>query len=280
MTDNGRRNNPTPNEDVALAERDQDDGGDRDRKNSAKQSPCPQPEDPIQQAERELQEAQGKLADAKDQAKRDEEIAKAIAQYRGEQLLLEAEAGALQAQLAEGLEDLNPTEAEKTTVGSVKNSATDAVETLETAVTTQRQSLDTLRGALATTATELAEAKAEFDALKALGKNVQTKHRTADGLRKEAFDAIAQGKRHLAYYLLRHRLQTTINDEPVPIEVDDYSSQIRDQADNIRTLSTKHRTDEATIKAQAKQLTDLEKALDDRRKSLESTIRGKLATRQ
>jgi chromosome segregation ATPase len=279
MTDNGRRNNPTPNEETMLAEGEPDQGGDRESKGSAGQSAGTQLEDPIQQAERALQEAQDKLADAKDQAKRDDEIAKAIAQYRGEQLHLEAEEGALKAQLTEGLEELNPTDAEKTTVGAVKDSADNEVTTLETSVETHRSALDALRSALETTAGEMADAKAKFDELKARGKNVQAKHRSADGLRKEAFDAIARGKRHLAYYLLNHQLQSKIKEPPPPIEVADYETEIRTQSANVGTLTTKHRDDEATIKAKEKELLADEKKLVDLRKNLGSAIRTDLTAR-
>ena len=279
MTDNGRRSNPTPDEDIALAERDQGDGEDQSYEDSAETSACPPPEDPIQQAERELREAQGKLADAKDQAKRDDEITKAIAQYRGEQLLLEAEAGALQAQLTEGMEELKPTDAEKKAVDEVKDSAKKEENTLETSVTKQRKALEALRSALANTTTDLAKAKEKLEALKARGKNVQTKHRTAEGFRKEAFAAIAEGKRHLAYYLLSHRFQAALDEEPHPIEVADYETEIRRKSDRVGALATKLRTDEATIKEKEKKLTADEKKLADLRSNLEATIRSKLASR-
>jgi flagellar biosynthesis chaperone FliJ len=237
------------------------------------------PPDPVAEAKRKLEKAKNDLADAESAAKRDDEIAKAIAQYKSEQLQLEADEGGLKAQYHEAREELRPTDAERATVRAVKNAANDVVDTLDASVATQREALEQARATLAADTNDLAETKAAYEATKTLGKNVQAKHRIADGLRKDAFDAIARQKRHLAYYLLRHRLEPTIEDAPLPVEVEAYIAEIKRQSRKLGDLSASCRDQEAEIKDKEAKLAADEKALADLRKALDANIRTQLAAR-
>jgi DNA repair exonuclease SbcCD ATPase subunit len=238
--------------------------------------PEPAPADPVGDAKRKLEQARNALADAEDTAKRDGEIEKAIAQYRGEQLRLEAEEEGAKAQLREGFEELKPTDREKAVVKQVWDGLKAEEKALKNSVATQGGELKEKREALEAVKKELADAKGDFESLKVLGKGVQAKLRDADTLRKEAFDAIARQKRPLAYYLLEYQLGKTIDGPPNPIEMADYIAAINLASKTSGEKSAAQRDLEANIKERETKLADDEKKLADLQKSFEATIRGKL----
>lgn len=239
----------------------------------------PAPADPIGDAKRKLEEAKNALADAEDSAKRGGEIEKAIAQYRSEQLRLEADEEAAKAQLREGLEDLKPSEPEKALVRQVWDDFKAERKALADSIATQEGQLKDKRDALAAVKKQLAAAKDGFEALKALGKGVQAKHRDSDALRKEAFDAIARQKRHLAYYLLEYRLEKTINGPPNPIELAEFVEGINLASKSVGELNAENRSLEADIKERETRLAADEKKLADLKKNFDASIRDTLAAR-
>jgi hypothetical protein len=233
-------------------------------------------DDPVLRAQRELERAADKLADAKDNAKRNDEIAKAIEQYRAVQLRLEAEQTGLVAQLGEGLEDLAPTQIEKDAVRIVEDEVKQEIDDLRDSIKRRSDRLDDDRTALARGKIALAETKDAFEGLKNRGKGVQDKHRAAEALVKEAFDAIPK-KRRLAYYLLEDQLKPAINRQPHPIEVADFIREIGQKSADYGRLSRRFADLEASIKRREKTLADDDKKLADLRKNREATIRQKLA---
>jgi predicted nucleic acid-binding Zn-ribbon protein len=233
-------------------------------------------DDPVRRAEVELERAANKLADAKDKAKRDDEIAKAIEQYRAVQLRLEADQTALGGQLDEGLKNLAPTEGEIDAVKDVREEVREEINDLRNLIQRRSRKLEMEREALARGKLKLAETKDDFEGLKNRGKGVQDKHRVAETLIKEAFDAIPR-KRRLAYYLLAHRLAPTISGEPNPIELADFIKEIHQKSSDYGQQSRRLADLEASIKRREKALTDYEKKLADLKKNREATIRERLA---
>lgn len=235
------------------------------------------PPDPVDEAKRLLEQAKNALADAEAKAKRDGEIDKAIAQYRGEQLHLEADEEAMKAKLQEGFEELKPSDQEKASVKKIRDGLQADQNALAAAIALQRKELEAKRGNLAATKKDLEAARDRFEGLKSLGKGVQAKHRAAEGMRKEAFEAIAKKKRRLAYYLLKHGLDTTIEGEPIPIEVDAYVEAIKQASAAYGEQNAKHRGLEAEVQEREKKLADDEKRLADLQRNFEATIRETLA---
>jgi hypothetical protein len=232
--------------------------------------------DPVLEAQRELERATNRLADAKDKVKRDDEIAKAIEKYRAVQLQLEAAESGLKAQRREGLEELAPTEEEKQAVEAARDEVKDEIDDLRDSIARRRERLEDDREALARGKAELAETKDEFEALKNLGKGVQDKHRTAETLRDEAFEAIPK-RRRLAYYLLEHRLGRTVDGEPKPVEMARFDREIRQKSAEYGSESRRLADFEAAIKRREKALADDEKRLAELRKNRDSAIRELLA---
>jgi chromosome segregation ATPase len=263
----------------ATVEEPAEDGNAAGNEQSNPTPPEPAPADPVGDAKRQLERAKNALADAEDKAKRDGEIAKAIAQYRSEQLRLEAEEEAAKAQLREGLEELKPTEPEKALVKQIWDELTAEKKTLADSIATQGGELKKKRDALDTLKKNLAAAGDTFESLKVLGRGVQAKHGAADTLRKEAFGAIDKQKRHLAYYLLEYRLNKTIDGPPTPIEVADYTDAINGASKKFGELNAAQRDLDADIKEREKKLADDDKKLADLQKNFEATIRDKLAAR-
>lgn len=241
--------------------------------------PVPAPADPVGDAKRKLEQAKNALADAEDKAKRDGEIDKAIAQYRGDQLRIEAEQEGAKAQLREGFEELNPTEPEKALVKRVRDGLKNEQTALANSIATQGGDLKDKREALEAVKKELAEAKGTFESLKVLGTGVQAKLRNADTLRKEAFDAIARKKRPLAYYLLEYRLRRTIDSAPNPIEVAAFIAAIDLASKTLGEKNAAQRDLEADIKEREGRLADDEKKLAELQKNFEAAIRDNLGTR-
>jgi len=269
----GKTNAPA----TAYEPAEEGDGGSKEQ--CAPAPPEPAPADPVAEAKRKLEQAKNALTDAEDKAKRDGEIEKAITQYRGEQLRLEAEEEAAKAQLREGFEELKPTDPEKAWVKQVRDNLKAEKQALEDSVATQSGELKQKRVDLDRLKTDLAKIRGELELLKALGKAVQVKHRAAETLRNEAFDAIDRQKRHLAYYLLEYRLEKTISGEPIPIELAKFIDDIHLASNKFGTLNAAQRDLEADIKEREKKLADDEKKLADLQKNFEATIRDKLATR-
>lgn len=233
-------------------------------------------DDPVRRAEREVIRANNRLADAKDKAKRDNEIEKAIEQYRAVQVHLEADQSALAEQQREGLENLAASDTEKADVRAVRAALREEIHDLEESIERRRKALEEDRGALARGQARLAEVKDEYEGLKTQGKGVQDKHRAAEALRKEAFDAIGR-KRRLAYYLLEYQLGRTIGRPPHPIEPADFIREIKQASDEYGRLSRRLANLEESIKQRAKELADDEKKLADLRKARDATTRERLS---
>lgn len=233
--------------------------------------------DPVGDAERALEEAKRALDDAKDGAKRDDEVAKAKEQYRTEQAHLEADDAVLRAQLSEGKESLAATQQEKAAVNAIKHEYDDDGSELRLAFDQLLGQLAAERGKLDTAKADLDSSKKRFEGIKAQGKGVQAKHREADVLRKEGFDALVKQKRHLAYFLLRHRLQPAIDAEPKPLETAAYNLEIESASKAYGDKTKEVRNFELSIKDLEKKLADAEKALADFVKKRDAQIRERLA---
>lgn len=233
-------------------------------------------DDPVQQAERELQKAKDKLSDAREKARRDDEIERALAQYEGQQVDLEADEAALIEHRREEREKLNPTPDEDAKVKKAVADLSRPIADLKASIEQQQAALKAKQADLADSKSKLEAVRAAYDRRKNWIKGIQDKHRAADALRKEAADARSRQKRLLALYVLDEALDPTIRREPNPIEFADYKAKINDESADYGTLNRAVADLEASIKEDEQKLAEDAKTLADLQKSFDAEIRAKL----